>query len=169
MLHSIIFRPFVGPVDLPIWPKNDLNRYFWTKMVTQGQWYGFKMVLMKFISALDIPNDFSMEPNALRTLIGSLDLLFGSENGLKQCLCSKMASQVQLFGLKLVLIEIPNNFSKEFNTFGTVTGSLDLHSGTKICLKSLYLVKMTTQCQWFGFKIVLIKFICALNIPNEIS
>ena len=41
------------------------------------------MILIKFISASNIPNDFSIESNKFRLLNGPLDLLSGPKNGLK--------------------------------------------------------------------------------------
>ena len=41
------------------------------------------MILIKFISASDIPNYFSIESNIFRLLNGPLDLLSGPTNGLK--------------------------------------------------------------------------------------
>ena len=52
-------------------------------MAAQGQRFGFKIVLIEFVSDFDISNEFSQESNTFRVVTGPLDFNSGAKNGLK--------------------------------------------------------------------------------------
>ena len=52
-------------------------------MAAQGQRFGFKIVLIDFVSDFDISNEFSQESNTFRVVTGPLDFNSGAKNGLK--------------------------------------------------------------------------------------
>ena len=94
-------------------------------MAAQGQWFGLKPILINSISGYSISNDFFMTCNKFSPLTGSSGPSFRAGKFSKipknQYLPSKMAAQVQWFGLKMTLIDsisgyyILNDFSMNSN------------------------------------------------------
>ena len=104
---------------------------FLSKMAAQGQWFGLKTILIDSIGSYYISNNFSMNSNKFSRLTEPSGPSFRAQKCPKmpknQYFPSKMAAQVQWFGLKPILIDsisgycISNDFSMNSNKFSPLT------------------------------------------------
>ena len=150
--------PSLDPPDFHFGPENCQKCpkiSFSSKMATEGQWFGLKLILIGSISGYCISNDFSMNSNKFSRLTGPHGHSFRAQKCLKipknQYFPSKIAGQVQWFGLKTILFDsvigsyIPKDLSMNSNKFSPLTGSSGPSFRARKCLKM-------PKNQYFPFK-----------------